>query len=94
MSGVFKNLFLYQSMIEKGGLIYFTDITLHKRFPQEYNFIGKLPITNIVLDPVDGSVWLEQLDGGFMSPKTTMKEWLDSDGLCRTDTSSFCFTSG
>lgn len=83
MTRVFKNLFRYTSVDEVFGRIEFFNITLHKVFPDENFFTGG-DVTKAVVNPVNGTVYLEKVDAS--SKVVTLKEWIESDGLCRTDT--------
>lgn len=62
----------------------FTDITLHKAFPDE-KFTVKPGKLNAIIDPMTSNVYLANEDG-TMSVKVPLKDWIESDGLCRSDT--------
>ena len=87
MARIFKNLFLYDRLEEVNGKFYFSDVKLHKAFPYKRDdvfFVGSEKL-NVVLDPVDGTVYLQR-DGYFdKSKNSTLTEWLYSDGISRTD---------
>ena len=84
---IFKKLFLYDRIEEVNGKIYFSDVKLHKAFPfkKDDAFVIGNEKLYVVLDPVEGTVCLQR-DGFFdKSKNATLKEWLDSDGITRTD---------
>lgn len=90
MPRIFKSLFGYTSVDEVYGQIEFFNITLHKQFPDDTFFIRN-DVTKAVLDPVKGTIRLEKVDAS--SKTVSLKEWIEGDGLCRTDTQSVRFSS-
>lgn len=85
MKKVFKNLFIYDELYEYNSCIYFTNVTLHKSFPDAEFIIGHEK-TFIVLDILDGTVHLLKEKGGGKSKCVMLKDWINGEGLIRTDT--------
>lgn len=83
----FINLFRYENIDEIDGKFYFSNVTLNKVFPDETFTIGDDAIS-VVIDPVESSVHIQH---SVKSKIVSIKEWLASNGLCRTDTASFIF---
>lgn len=84
---IFHKVFLYRELAEQNGLIYFRDITLHKAFPDD-TFSSGSGILSVVLDPVTGQVTLVNNTTGKRSLEVRLKDWINGDGLCRSDTRS------
>lgn len=84
---IFHKLFLYRGLAEQDGLIYFRDISLHKIFPDD-NFAPGVGSLTVILEPVTGSVTLANITTGKKSAQVSLKDWKESDGLCRSDTPS------
>lgn len=87
MYRVFQKLFRYTDIYETYGNIHFVNISLHKTFPDEDFVVGNDTI-KAVIDPVNGTVLLSSTNPGTERKSKTVKiqDWIDSDGLRRTDT--------
>lgn len=90
MDGTFNKLFMYNVVSESGGKIHFDGITLLKMFPDP-NFIAGDRYVCACVDPIEGTVFLYN-DIDDLSKLVKIKEWMDSPGLSRTDTSSYRFS--
>lgn len=86
----FINLFRYENIDEIDGKIYFSNVKLNKVFPDENFTVGE-DVISIVIDPIESSVYIRKDLRNVKSKIVSIKEWLTSNGLCRTDTASFIF---
>lgn len=87
----YMNLFTYESVDVSDNLVHFEGITLLKRFPDiEFTPGGRYVCACV--NPMYGTVFLYN-DMDDISKSVHMKEWIDFQGLCRTDTSSFRFVT-
>ena len=89
MAGIFNKLFLYTGCeVSKNNKVY-TGVKLHKAFPIEFT-PGNEELSACV-NTVYNRVYL------FTPTKTSeavsVQEWIDSDGLCRTDSHSYSFNT-
>ena len=91
MAGTFNKLFMYNQVSESGGQVHFDGITLLKIFPDR-DFIAGDRYVCACVDPIEGTVFLYN-DIDDLSKPVKIKEWMDSPGLCRTDTSSYRFST-
>lgn len=82
MAKVFNKLFLYQSIDQIDGKIYFRDARLHKVFP-DFDFVIGNEEFDMIIDPIQGTVCIQKKTG--MSKYVSIKEWIENDGLSRTD---------
>ena len=85
---VFKSLFCYDYLFETDGKFYFSIINLHKAFPDDVFLIGS-EFSQVVIDALKGTVYIQTPTK--QSRVIQLSEWLESDGLCRTDSHSHFF---
>lgn len=81
---VYRSLFRYDSIEEVNGNLYFSNVKLHKTFPDENFTIGSDQIF-VIMNPIEGTLCIHKEDSFEKSVFVKIKTWLDSDGLCRTD---------
>lgn len=92
MANTFHNLFMYKTAEVESNELVFKGVTLYKSFPKA-GFTSGTKELYAVVHPVNGTVWLYTPIDGAHSSVVTIKEWIESDGLCRTDTSSYRFST-
>lgn len=84
MAGVYKKLFLYQSIHEVNGEIVFLDARLHKIFPDNEFVIGNSSFC-MIIDPIKSTVCIQRDDDNMRSKSVGIEDWMSSDGMSRTD---------
>ena len=93
MAKVFNKLFLYSDVFVDRDLIIFKDVKIYKSFPKENPFYKSDKEIWAVIDPVISTVYLATYDWEITTEVIGLKEWIQSDGLCRTDSHSYHFSS-
>ena len=91
MAHTFNKLFLYSGCeeVKEHNKVIYTGVKLHKAFPVSF-FPGSEELSACV-NTVYNRVYL------FTPTRTSeavgVQEWIDSDGLCRTDSHSYAFNN-